>query len=196
MLVGESARATEQCEKIQSMGIMYRYLACNRQARWLNFWASDLSTPERKAQPEYSARCRKDLFAFTPQRCVAEKRDPNDFLVIVWTFANKKHFCNFTLPKQARDNLLNNLHVQLGDAEPNGLQPMSGAGPHAFDIYYAPLPPLGDALLRCNLDGSSCKLEAVTKDGDNLFEIQFPGAERVHWKELLEKAQSVAAKCV
>ena len=175
---------------------MYRYLACNKYARWLNFWASDLSVPERKAQPEYSASCRKDRFAFTPHACVVEKRDTNDFLVIVGTFADKKHFCNFTLPKQARDHLLGNLHLQLVDPEPNGLQPLSGPGPHAFDIYYAPLPPLGDALLTCDSDGGLCKLEAVTKDGENLLEIQFPGAERIHWKELLNKAQTVAAKCV
>jgi hypothetical protein len=196
MLAGERALAAEQCEKIRSMGIMYRYLACNKHTPWLNFWASDLSIPERKAQPEFSAPCRKDRFAFTPQGCVAEKRNSNDFLVIVGTFANKKHFCNFILPKQARNSLLSGSHLQLGDPEPNGLQPLSGAGPHAFYIYYAPLPPSGDALLTCDLDGGSCKLAAVTKDGENLFEIQFPGAERAHWKELLEKAQSVAAKCV
>jgi hypothetical protein len=196
MLAGGSALAAEECEKIQSMGIMYRYLACNKNAGWLNFWASDLSVPERRAQPEYSAPCRKDRYAFTPHGCVAEKRDPNDFLVIVGTFANKRHFCNFTLPKQARDNLLSNSHLQLGEPEPNGLQPLSGPGPHAFDYYYAPLPPFGDALLRCDLDRGSCKLEAITKDGENLFEIQFPGGDRIHWKELLDKAQVVAAKCV
>jgi hypothetical protein len=194
MCTGESALAAERCEKIQSMPIMYRIFACNKKVGWLNFWASDLSLLERKAQPEYSGSCRKDRFAFRPQACVAEKRDPSDFVVIVRTFVNKRHFCNFTLPKQVKDNLLENAHLQLGELETNGLQPLSGA--FAFDTYYAPLPPFGDVLLSCDVDGGSCKMQAVTNDGENFFEIQFPGAERTHWRELLEKTQTVASKCV
>jgi hypothetical protein len=196
MFASEPVLAVEQCEKIQSMPIMYRHFACNKNVSALNFWASDLSPLERKAQPEYSGSCRKDRFAFKPHACVAEKRDPSDFVVIVGTFVNKTHFCNFTLPKQGRDNLLSNLHLQLGQPDPNGLQALKTSGPHTFDIYYAPLPPFGDALLTCDLDGGSCKLEAVAKDGESLFEIQFPGAERAHWNELLEKTQIVASKCV
>lgn len=197
MSASEPAFAVEQCEKIQSMPTMYRHFACNKNVPPLNFWASDLSPLERKAQPEYSAACRKDRFAFKPHACVAEKRDPNDFVVIVGTFVNKKHFCNFTLPRQARDNnLLGNPRRQLGEPDADGLQPLKASGPHAFDTYYAPLPPLGDALLTCDLDGGSCKLKAVTRDGERLLEIQFPGAERIRWQELLEKTQTVASKCV
>jgi hypothetical protein len=194
--VSAPALAADQCEKIQSMPIMYRHFACNKKVPPLNFWASDLSPLEQKAQPEYSAPCRKDRFAFKPHGCVSEKRNPDDFMVIVGTFVNKKHFCNFTLPQQVRDNLLHGSHLELGELDASGLQPLKASGPHAFDIYYATLPPLGSALLRCDLDGGSCNLQAVTKDGENLFEIQFPGAERIHWKELLDKTQMVASKCV
>jgi hypothetical protein len=195
MLAGAPALAAEQCEKIQSMPIMYRLFACNKKIYALNFWVSDLSHLERKAQPEYSGACRKDRFAFRPHECVGEKRDPNDFVVIVGTFVNKKHFCNFTLPKQARDNVLKNFRLQLGEVDSSGLQPLKTLEPHAFDNYYAALPPFGDALLTCGTDGGSCKLEAVTKDGESLLEIQFPGAARTRWKELLDKTQEVAARC-
>jgi hypothetical protein len=196
MLAEAPALAAEHCEKIQSMPIMYRHFACNKNVPALNFWVSDLSALERKAQPEYSASCRKNRSVFQPHACVAEKRDSDDFVVIVGTFVNKKHFCNFTLPKQSRDNLIAGLRLQLGEPDPSGLQPLETSDPRAFDIYYAPLPPSGDALLTCSRDGGSCKLKAVTKDGGSLFEIQFPGAERAHWKELLEKTRMVASKCV
>lgn len=194
-LVGQSALAADQCEKIESMPIMYRHFACIKNVGGLNFWASDLSPLERRAQPEYSGACRKDRPAFNPHACVAEKRDPGDFLVIVGTFVKRKHFCNFTLPKQARENLIGNLHLQPGELDSNGLQPLTASEPQAFDTYYAPLPPFGDALLTCDKDQGSCKLRAVTADGESLFEIQFPGAERAHWKELLDKTQKVADRC-
>lgn len=196
MFSGAPALAAEQCEKIQSIPIMYRHFACSKKVHALNFWVSDLSSLERKAQPEYSAPCRKDRFAFKPHGCVAEKRDPADFVVLVSTFVHKKHFCNFTLPKQSKDNLIRNLHLELGEPDRSGMRALDTSGPKAFDDYYAPLPPSGDALLRCNRDGESCRLTAVTEDGESLFEIQFPGAERANWKELLQKTRIVASKCV
>ena len=195
MLVGAPALAAEQCEKIQSLPIMYRYFACKR-AQPLNFWMSDLSSLERKAHPEYSGACRKDRFAYRPHECVAEKRDPRDFVVIVSTFVSRKHFCNFTLPKQVRDNVLRSLRLQLGEVDSSGLQPLSTSEPRAFDCYYASLPPLGDALLTCGTDGGSCQLRAVTNDGEGFFELSFPGSARSLWKELLDKTQRVAARCV
>jgi hypothetical protein len=194
ILAGAPALAAEECEK-RPIAILYTYPACNKNVGWLNFWASDLSPLEHKAQPDQSFSCRKSRFA--PHGCVAEKRDPDDFIVIVEVFVNKKHFCNFTLPRQVKDNLVSGGWLQLGEREPNELQPLKASGPPSRDnYYYAPLPPFGDALLRCDSIGGACKLHAVMDDGERYFEIQFPDSARARWRELLEKTQKVAAKCV